>query len=227
MIFDGINVKFFYNSYYFKGDYTLTSSIKRFFFNEKTYLTCMIAEAVLICITLICDKVAGELNLFTLFEIILRTMLLIGLYRAYRHENMLLISGIVAGLLFCILYREANHVLGELITLSVDKFIMMGYKGSLYLCISMAILFLECVMVYNHFSISIHHINGITKLAVNEISTLMLFVMLIVQMFSNFFLDLNYLVIASYVCSTLAEGVLFVIIGHCDLMIAIDRGGER
>lgn len=205
----------------------MTSSIKRFFFDEKTYSACMTLEAILICIILLCDKTAGELDLFTLFEIILRTMLLIGLYRAYKHGNMFLMSGIVAGLLFCILYREANHVLGELMTLSVDKFIMMGYKGSLYLCISMAILFLECVMVYNHFSINVKHINGITKLAVNEISTLMLFIMLGVQIFSNFFLDLNYLVILSYVCTTIAEGVLFVIIGHCDLMIAIDRGGEN
>ena len=187
----------------------------------------MIAEAVLICIVLICNKAAGELNLFTMFEIILRTMLLIGLYRAYKHENMLLMSGIVAGLLFCILYRGANHVLGELMTLSVDKFIMMGYKGSLYLCISMAILFLECVMVYNHFSINVKHINGITKLAVNEISTVMLFIMLAVQIVSNFFLDLNYIVIASYVCATFAEGVLFVITTHCDLLIAIDGGSAN
>lgn len=203
----------------------MKGSIKRFFFSEKTYFTCMIAEAVLICVTLICDKLAGELDLFTLFEIIIRSVLLIGLYRVYKRENLFSISGIVAGLLFCILYRGATHVLGELMTLSVDKFIMMGYKGSLYLCISMAILFLECVMVYNHFSVGINNINGITKLAVNEISTFMLFVMLAVQIFSNFFLDLNYLVIASYICTTFAEGVLFVIIGHCDLMIAIDRGG--
>lgn len=137
-------------------------------------------------------------------------------------ENLFLMNGIIAGLLFCILYREANHVLGELMTLSVDKFIMMGYRGSLYLCISMAILFLECVMVYNHFAISAHHIDGITKLAVNEISTIMLFVMLAVQILSNFFLDLNFWVIASYVCTTFAEGVLFIVIGHCDLMIAVD-----
>lgn len=205
----------------------MTSSIKRFFFSKETYSTFMIAEAVLIGVTLICNKAAGMLDLFTVFEIVLRTMLLIGLYRAYRHENMILMSGFIAGLLFCILYREANQVLGNLMTLSVDKFIMMGYKGSVYLCISMVILFLECVMVYNHFSIGIQHVNGITKLAVNEISALMLFIMLAVQIFSNFFLDLNYLVIASYVCTTFAEGVLFVIIGHCDLLIAIDRGGER
>lgn len=205
----------------------MKNKIKRFFFNENTYYVGTIAEIVLICIILICDRSAGELDLFTLFEIILRTMLIIGLYRAYKHENMMLMSGIVSGLLFCILYREANHVLGNLMTLSVDKFIMMGYKGSLYLCISMAILFLECVMVYNHFSISIHHINGITKLAVNEIATFMLFIMLAIQIFSNFFLDLNYLVIASYICTTFAEGVLFIIIGHCDLKIAIDGGGEN
>ena len=205
----------------------MTSLIKRFFFNEKTFSICMIVEAVLICVTLICDKTAGELNLFTLFEIIIRTMLLIGLYRAYRRGNIFLMSGIVAGLLFCILYREANHVLGELMTLSVDKFIMMGYKGSLYLCISMVILFLECVMAYNHFSINVKHVNGITKLAVNEIATVMLFIMLLVQIFSNFFLDLNYLVILSYICTTFAEGALFIIIGHCDLVIAIDRGGEN
>lgn len=204
----------------------MTSSIKRFFFHEKTYSMCLITEIVLICIILICDKMAGEIPLFTLFEILLRSMLLVGLYRAYRRENIMLMSGLVAGLLFCILYREANHVLGDLMTLSVDKFIMMGYKGSLYLCISMTILFLECVMTYNHFSIGIHHINGITKLTVNEISTFMLFIMLVIQICSNFFLDLNYLVIASYVCETLAEGVLFVIIVHCDLVTAIDRGGS-
>lgn len=202
----------------------LTSFIKRFFFNEKTYSICMIAEIILICVSLICYKIAGVLDLFTMFEIILRTILLIGLYRAYRSGNMILLSGIVSGLLFCILYKEANHVLGDLMTLSVDKFIMMGYKGSLYLSISMAILFLECVMAYNHFSINIHHIKGITKLVFNEISILMLFIMLAVQIFSNFFLDLNYLIIASYVCTTFAEGVLFVIIGHCDLVLAIDGG---
>lgn len=187
----------------------------------------MIIEIILICIIFISDRIAGELDLFTMFEILLRTVLLIGLYRAYKHENTMLMSGIVAGLLFCILYREANHVLGDLMTLSVDKFIMMGYKGSLYLCISMTILFLECIMVYNHFSIGISHINGITKLTVNEISTLMLFIMLAIQIFSNFFLDLNYLVIASYVSATFAEGVLFVIIVHCDLLTAIDRGGNN
>lgn len=205
----------------------MTSSIKRFFFDKKTYSICMIAEIILICINLVCDKASGTLDMFTMFEIVLRTMLIVGLYRAYRHENMYIMSGIVGGLLFCILYREANHVLGGLLTLSVDKFIMMGYKGSLYLCISMTILFLECVMVYNHFSISLYHINGITKLAVNEISTCLLFIMLAVQIFSNFFLDLNYLVIVSYICATFAEGVLFVIIGHCDLLIAIDRGGQN
>lgn len=202
----------------------MTSFIKRFFFSEKTYSMCMIAEAVLICIVLLCNKFAGVLDLFTAFEIILRTILLIGLYRAYRKGNMILLSGIVAGLLFCILYKEANHVLGDLMTLSVDKFIMMGYKGSLYLSISMAIFFLECVMAYNHFSINIHRVKGITKLVFNEISILMLFIMLVVQILSNFFLDLNYLIIASYVCTTFAEGVLFVIIGHCDLLIAIDGG---
>ena len=181
-------------------------------------------EAGLICAILLCTRVSNTLDLFTFFEIITRTLLLIGLYRAYKKENMFIMSGLVAGLLFCILYREANHVLGDLMTLSVDKFIMMGYKGSLYLCISMAIVFLECVMVYNHFSINVKHINGITKLTVNQLSTIMLFVMLIVQVLSNFFLDLNYWVIASYVCTTFAEGVMFIIIGHCDLIMAIDRG---
>lgn len=181
-------------------------------------------EAVLICAIVLCAHISDTLDLFTMFEIITRTLLLVSLYRAYKKENMFIMSGLVAGLLFCILYREANHVLGDLMTLSVDKFIMMGYKGSLYLCISMAIVFLECVMVYNHFSIDVKHINGITKLAVNQLSTIMLFVMLIIQVLSNFFLDLNYWVIASYVCTTFAEGVMFIIIGHCDLIMAIDRG---
>lgn len=201
----------------------MRNAIKRFFFNEKTYLIGIAIEAFLICVVLFCDYYAATIDMFSLFEISIRTVLIIGLYRAYKRENLFLMNGIIAGLLFCILYREANHVLGELMTLSVDKFIMMGYRGSLYLCISMAILFLECVMVYNHFAISAHHIDGITKLAVNEISTIMLFAMLIVQILSNFFLDLNYWVIASFVCTTFAEGVLFVVIGHCDLMIAIDR----
>ena len=205
----------------------MPSCIKRFFFSERVYLMCMLAESILICAVLVCDKKAGELSIFTVFEIFLRTMLLIGLFIAYRHKNIVVMNGILSGLLFCILYREANHVLGNLMTLSVDKFIMMGYKGSLYLCISMTILFLECVMVYNHFSINVHHIDGITKLIINEISTLMLFIILGIQIFSNFFLNLNYLVIASYVCTTFAEGVLFVIICHCDLKIALNRGGDN
>ncbi|MDO4965844.1 MAG: hypothetical protein Q4E51_03975 [Lachnospiraceae bacterium] len=200
----------------------MRGSVKRFFFNEKTYSIGIAMEAVLIFIVLFCDNRANVLDSFSLFELILRTALLIGLYRSYRHRNIYVMSGIASGLLFCILYREANHVLGELMTLSVDKFIMMGYKGSVYLCISMTILFLECVMIYNHFSINVKHINGLTKLAVNEASTIMLFIMFTIQIFSNFFLDLNFWVIASYVCTTFAEGVLFVVIGHCDLMTAID-----
>lgn len=200
----------------------MKNSIKRFFFNKKTYSIGITIEAILIGVVLFFDYYAATLDMFSLFEMAIRTLLIIGLFRAYMRENLFLMNGIIAGLLFCILYREANHVLGELMTLSVDKFIMMGYRGSLYLCISMAILFLECVMVYNHFAISAHHIDGITKLAVNEISTIMLFVMLAVQILSNFFLDLNFWVIASYVCTTFAEGVLFIVIGHCDLMIAVD-----
>lgn len=202
----------------------MNSAIKRFYFDKRTFFIAMGMEAVLICAIILCTHISDTLDLFTMFEIITRTLLLVSLYRAYKKENMFIMSGLVAGLLFCILYREANHVLGDLMTLSVDKFIMMGYKGSLYLCISMAIVFLECVMVYNHFSIDVKHINGITKLAVNQLSTIMLFVMLIVQVLSNFFLDLNYWVIASYVCTTFAEGVMFIIIGHCDLIMAIDRG---
>lgn len=205
----------------------LRSSIKRFFFNENSYSVSMVIEVILICITLFCGKMGNILDSFSLFEIVLRTALIIGLFRAHRRGNLFLMNGIVTGLLFCILYREANHVLGELMTLSVHQFIMMGYKGSLYLCISMTILFLECVMVFNHFSINVRHINGITKLAVNEISTIMLFIMLTVQVLSNFFLDLNYWVIANYICTTFAEGVLFVAIVHCDLVIAIDRGGDN
>lgn len=202
----------------------MNSAVKRFYFDKRTFFISMGIEAGLICAILLCTRVSNTLDLFTFFEIITRTLLLIGLYRAYKKENMFIMSGLVSGLLFCILYREANHVLGNLMTLSVDKFIMMGYKGSLYLCISMVIVFLECVMVYNHFSIDVKHINGITKLAVNQLSTLMLFVMLTVQLFSNFFLDLNYWTIASYVCMTFAEGVMFIVIGHCDLIMAIDRG---
>lgn len=203
---------------------TLNSAIKRFYFNKKTFYVALGMEITLICITLLCTYVSDTLDLFTMFELVTRTLLLVGLYRAYMKENMFIMSGLVSGLLFCILYREANHVLGNLMTISVDKFIMMGYKGSLYLCISMVIVFLECVMVYNHFSIDVKHINGITKLAVNQLSALMLFVMFAIQLFSNFFLDLNWWTIASYVCATFAEGVMFVAIGHCDLIMAIDRG---
>lgn len=202
----------------------MNSAVKRFYFDKRTFDVSIVIEAVLICAILISMRVSNELKLFDVFEITARILLLGGLYRAYKRENIFVMNGIISGLLFCILYRGANHVLGNLMTLSVDKFIMMGYKGSVYLCISMAILFLECVMAYNHFSINVQHINGITKLAVNQLSTFMLFVMLIVQMMSDFFLDLNYWVIASYICTTFAEGVLFIIIGHCDLIMAIDRG---
>lgn len=201
----------------------MNNSIKRFYFDNNIYNGCMIIEACLIGAVLLCAKVAGVLDMFTMFEIIIRSLLLVSLFRAHKSDNVFLMSGIAAGLLFCILYREANLVLGNLMTLSVHEFIMMGFKGSLYLCISMSILFLECIMVYNHFSINVTHINGMTKLMVNQISAFMLFVMLIVQVLSNIFLDINPWTRVYYVLATIAEGVLFVVIGHCDLIMAIDR----
>lgn len=205
----------------------MRNAIRRFFFNENVFSGSVLIEAALIIATLICARLASSLSLYTIFEILVRSLLIMGLYRAYKKQNIFIMSGLVAGLLFCILYREANLVLGDLLSFSVDKYIMMGFKGSLYLCISMSILFLECIMVYNHFSVSVRHINGITKLVVNELATLMLFIMLIVQIFSNIFLDLNLLLRAYYVLATLAEGVLFVITSHCDLIMALDRGDEN
>lgn len=202
----------------------ISNQIKRFYFDNNIFIGGLFLELLLIGITLICAKIANALDTFMLFENIIRILLLIGLYRSHKAENIFLMNGLASGLLFCILYREANLVLGHLMTLSVHQFIMMGYKGSLYLCISMSILFLECIMVYNHFSINVQHINGVTKMKVNQVSTIMLFIMLIVQILSNIFLELNALTIIYYIISTITEGVLFVVIGHCDLIMALDRG---
>ena len=109
----------------------MRNAIRRFFFNENVFSGSVLIEAALIIATLICARLASSLSLYTIFEILVRSMLIMGLYRAYKKQNIFIMSGLVAGLLFCILYREANLVLGDLLSFSVDKYIMMGFKGSL------------------------------------------------------------------------------------------------
>ena len=110
----------------------------------------------------------------TVFEKIVKLMLVISLYFAFTHYQWDMMRGIMGGILFSLMYAEGFLVLGTLWkdTASANTFLIMGVQGSLYIATESMSFLMTIIITLNHFIMNYGKRNNWRNVIFNQISIL-------------------------------------------------------
>lgn len=161
------------------------------FINERTMCTVSIVSAVCGVLSIGWMTMSGTLTLMALFERSVKlivTLLALWSFFRYRWDMM---KGLLGGLLFSILYQEADLVLGRLWgeTADFDTYLIMGVEGSLFLAAQTMSLMMTVIITANHYIIEYSPNRNERNLIFNKISILFKITLYLSLMAIDFFLD--------------------------------------
>lgn len=92
---------------------------------------------------------------FALFDILIKLFTTVSMYFAFRHYNWDVAKGLMGGVLFSFMYREAYLVLGSLWgEADFDTYLVVGVQGSIYLATAGMSFLLTVIITINHFLIN-------------------------------------------------------------------------
>lgn len=92
---------------------------------------------------------------FTGFEILVKLVITIAMYFAFRHYNWDVAKGLMGGVLFSLMYQEGYLVLGRLWgEQDFDTYLVAGVQGSLYLAAAGMSFGMTIIIAVNHFIIN-------------------------------------------------------------------------
>ncbi|MCQ2082412.1 MAG: hypothetical protein MJZ11_12210 [Lachnospiraceae bacterium] len=130
-----------------------------------------VAGIILSLAVLVFSKEAAPL---TVFEKIVKLMLVISLYFAFTHYQWDMMRGIMGGILFSLMYAEGFLVLGTLWkdTASANTFLIMGVQGSLYIATESMSFLMTIIITLNHFIMNYGKRNNWRNVIFNQISIL-------------------------------------------------------
>lgn len=161
------------------------------FVNERTMCTASIASAVCGMLSIGWMQVSGTLTLMGLFEQLVKlTVTLLALWSFFRYRWDMM-KGLLGGMLFSILYQEADLVLGRLWgeTADFDTYLIMGVEGSLFLAAETMSLMMTVIITANHYIIEYSPNRNERNLIFNKISILFKITLYLSLMVIDFFLD--------------------------------------
>ena len=195
------------------------------FLNKKTFMTAAVGALILRPASMILMAVAEspELTIFTVVSGLLNLLLCAGLIFAWRKEDMIRISGLVAGILLVELCHY-TYLSEQNISIGVDTIVSMGLVRCMMLSSYLMICFIILLSTYNHFTIFLGKQSGRTKLIANQISICVLMFCFLMLTVENWLIDDSLLRQAAGAAGCLSDLCLFTAIACCELFLTVDGG---
>lgn len=191
------------------------------FLNPKTFLTAAVSALALLPAGLMLTVLAGQVTIFTAVSVLLTWLLCGGLILAWRREDMIRVSGLVAGMLLTELCRY-TYLSERYLSIGVDSIVALGLAACMRLSAYLMVCFIILMVTYNHFTIFLGRNSGRTKLIVNQISICVLLLCFLALTVLNWMMGGGPVQQAAGVIECLADLCLFTAVACCELYLAVD-----
>ena len=191
------------------------------FLSQKTFTVSAVCAFVLLPVGLLLTALSGQLTLFTAVCPFLCLTLCAGLFSAYRREDLIRVSGLVAGILLVELCRYA-YLSERYLSVGVEAIVSLGLYGCMMLSGYLMVCFILLMIIWNHFTIHLGRNSGRTKMIANQISITVLLFCFITLVAENWLKGGSRLQQLAGAVTFLADLALFMIIACCDLYLAVD-----
>lgn len=191
------------------------------FLDQRTFLAAAIGALVLLPVSLVLTALAGQLTIFIAAGFMLELVLCAGLTAAWRKEDVIRISGLVAGILLtelCLYVYQTERSL----SVGVDGIVAMGLTACMVLSACLMVCFILLMVTYNHFSIRPERNSGRTKLIANQLSLCVLLLCFLFLTGESWLMDTSLLRRAASAAGCLSDLCLFVMVACCELYLAVD-----
>ena len=160
------------------------------FLNER-FMAAMCITAAVMSLASMALSARGSEPL-EVFENLTKVVTVVFIYLAFKYFKWDVAKGLVGGAFFCLMYQEANLVLGRLWgEQDFDVYLVAGVQGSIYLAASGMALLMTVIITINHFFIS-YSIRGNPKdVILNRIAVIFKLAVYILLLYANSRLGLS------------------------------------
>ena len=125
-------------------------------------------------------------GMFAVFEVLVKLIIAVALFLAFRNYNWDVAKGLMGGALFCLMYREAYLVLGRLWgEEDFDTYLVAGVSGSIYLAAAGMSFLMTVIITINHFIINYAKNGNPENVILNRMAILFKFAVYVVLLISN------------------------------------------
>ena len=129
---------------------------------------------------------------FAVFEILIKLVTAVSMYMAFRFFKWDVAKGLMGGVLFCLMYQEANLVLGRLWgEQDFDVYLVAGVQGSLYLAAAGMSCLMTVIITLNHFFINYSSHGNLKDVIFNRIAIIFKFAVYLLLFIANSQLGLS------------------------------------
>ena len=212
-----------------KKGFSLSSRYKRFFLNERTALFAALVSALILPVVYFFGVRSGGIDLAGKYDLLIRLLLVATLFYSLKAHKLFLMQAATVGLLFCMLCAQSQYALGNLASRDSETYITMGLQGFIFLAGERMILFIQSYVCISHFIIHAARRQETIRVSVNQVSILLLLVLVIVQLIiaPALSFEMDYVL---YIWTLhLDELFIFILVACAELILMIDQrefGGE-
>ena len=208
---------------------SLANRYKRFFLSERTSLVAAVMALLVLPAIWFFGSRSGGLDLAGRYDLLMRLLLIVTLFWSLKKHKLFLMQAAVVGLLFCMLCAQSQYALGNLASRDSETYITMGLQGFIFLAGERMILFIQSFVCISHFIIHAARRQETIRVSVNQVSILLLLVLVIVQLIiaPALSFEMDYVL---YIWTLhLDELFIFILVACAELILMIDQrefGGE-
>lgn len=202
--------------------FSLVGWYRRFFLSERTATIAAVLVLALLPVMLILGFSSGMMDLASIYNGMLRFLLVATLLYSIRKHKLLLMQAATVGVLVCMLCSQSEYALCELAEVDSEVYITMGLQGFIFLAVEQMVLFVESLVCFDHFVVHATRRRGATRLFVNRAAILFLLALLVVQLIIAPTLTFGEGYVLYVWASHLDELICFVLIMCAELILLID-----
>lgn len=192
------------------------------FLSRKTFLTAAVGVFLLMPVSLILNALSGQMTVFNAASIVLNILLCAGLSVAWQRDDLIRVSGLVAGILLTELCRYTYYT-EQYLSLQIDGIVALGLTACMALSACLMVCFIILMITFDHFTINPERNSGRTKLIANQLSISVLLLCLLFLTIESWLIgDSNLLQKIGNATGCLGDLCLFIDVACCELYLAVD-----
>lgn len=199
----------------------MVTRYRMLFLSQKTFMTSVIGAFILLPLSMILNALAGQLTLFSAVCFLLCLALCAGLTLAYRKEDVLRVSGLVAGILLVELCRY-TYLSERYLSVGVEAIVSLGLYGCMMLSGYLMVCFILIMVIWNHFTAYVGRASGRTKMIVNQIAITVLLLCFLLLVAENWLKGGSTVEQIAGAVSYLSDLCLLMAVACGDLYLAVD-----